>query len=131
MEKYDEGAYRCSRIGRADCQPDLCSARRAGLPRKASSFSRLINNFVSPDEPTSVTGGDTLFGSGIAAAKRPHVIEDRSHRICIYASMTGGMRRKLAKNGGRPPCGGNGAGRRVPGFGEETPGSATYVSIRK
>src|SRR6516162_8073865 len=67
MEKYDEGAYRCSPIGRADCQPDLCSARRAGLPRKASSFSRLINNFVSPDKPTSVTGGDTLFGSGIAA----------------------------------------------------------------
>jgi len=49
-----------------------------GLPRKPSSFSRLINNFVSPDEPTSVTGGDTLFGSGIAALKRPHVIEDRS-----------------------------------------------------
>jgi ABC-type branched-subunit amino acid transport system substrate-binding protein len=48
-----------------------------GLPRKPSSFSRLINNFVSPDEPTSVTGGDTLFGSGIAAPKRPHVIEDR------------------------------------------------------
>jgi len=57
------------------------SARYAtprGLPRKPSSFSRLINNFVSPDEPTSVTGGDTLFGSGIAALKRPHVIEDRS-----------------------------------------------------
>jgi hypothetical protein len=51
-----------------------------GLPRKPSSFSRLTNNFVSPDKPTSVTGGDTLFGSGIAAPKRPHVIEDRSDR---------------------------------------------------
>jgi hypothetical protein len=50
----------------------------ARVPRKPSSFSRLINNFVSPDEPTSVTGGDTLFGSGIAAPKRLHVIEDRS-----------------------------------------------------
>ena len=46
--------------------------------RALSSFSRLINNFVSPDEPTSVTGGDILFGSGTAAPKRPHVSEDRS-----------------------------------------------------
>jgi hypothetical protein len=53
-------------------------ARPRGLPRKPSSFFRLINNFVSPDEPTSVTGGDILFGSGIAAPKRPHVSEDRS-----------------------------------------------------
>ena len=35
-------------------------------------------NFVGPDRPTSVTGGDTLFGSGTAARNRPHVIEDRS-----------------------------------------------------
>jgi hypothetical protein len=47
-----------------------------GLTRQASSFSRLINNFVGPEKPTSVTGGDTLFGSGIAAPKRPHVIEE-------------------------------------------------------
>jgi hypothetical protein len=34
---------------------------------------------ADPMRLTSVTGGDTLFGSGIAAApKRPHVIEDRS-----------------------------------------------------
>src|SRR5262249_17853983 len=33
---------------------------------------------------------------------------------------------------GRPAAvRGNGAGRRAPGFGEETPGSAAYVSIRK
>ena len=51
-----------------------------GLPRKPSSFSRLINNFVGPDKPTSVTGGDTHFGSGIAAPKRPHVIGDRFDR---------------------------------------------------
>ena len=62
----DSGTYRCSCIGHADCQPDLRSAPR-GLPLKPSSFSRLTNNFVSPDKPTSVTGGDTLFGSGIAA----------------------------------------------------------------
>jgi hypothetical protein len=49
-----------------------------GLTRQASSFSRLINNFVGPEKPTSVTGGDTPFGSGTAAPKRPHVIEDRS-----------------------------------------------------
>ena len=48
------------------------------LPRKPSSFSRLINDFVSPDEPTFVTGVDILFGSGIAAPERPHVIEDCS-----------------------------------------------------
>src|SRR6266446_544770 len=45
---------------------------------QAEFVFRLINNFVSPDEPTSVTGGDILFGSGIAAPKRPHVSEDRS-----------------------------------------------------
>src|SRR5262249_26090502 len=48
-----------------------------GLPRKPSSFSQLMNNFVGPDKPTSVTGGDTPLCSGIAAPKPPPVIEGR------------------------------------------------------
>jgi hypothetical protein len=36
-------------------------ARPAARASTQAEFSRLINNFVSPDEPTSVTGGDTLF----------------------------------------------------------------------
>src|SRR5262245_27559382 len=31
MEPYHEGTYHCSRVGHADGQPDLCSARRAGF----------------------------------------------------------------------------------------------------
>src|SRR5439155_3673428 len=69
MERYDEGAYHCSRTGHANFRPALDPPR--GLPLKPSSFSQLIKNFVSPDEPTSVTGGGTLCGSGMSAPKRP------------------------------------------------------------
>jgi|GraSoi_2013_60cm_1033757.scaffolds.fasta_scaffold268167_1 hypothetical protein len=31
METHHEGTYRCPRVGHADCQPDLRSARRAGF----------------------------------------------------------------------------------------------------
>jgi len=37
-ETYHEGTYRCSRVGHADCQPDLRSARRAGFPASRVRF---------------------------------------------------------------------------------------------
>jgi hypothetical protein len=38
METYHEGTYRCSRVGHADCQPDLRSARRVGFPASRVRF---------------------------------------------------------------------------------------------
>jgi hypothetical protein len=37
-ETYHVGTYRCSRVGHADCQPDLRSARRAGFPASRVRF---------------------------------------------------------------------------------------------
>src|SRR5262249_61120251 len=59
-----------------------------GITGQARSFSRLINNFVGPDRPSSVTGGDPLFGSGTAAPKRPHVIEVRPRSASTPARRT-------------------------------------------
>ena len=38
METYHEGTYRRSRVGHADCSPDIRSARRAGCPASRVRF---------------------------------------------------------------------------------------------